>query len=207
MRGGTATVAALASVLALTGCAPVPPASVPASAPVTAPGNRLDGYGAAQSVSDAQFRAARPGLRRVGYRNCDGYSVQLLVPRQVARDGGPQWLWWEITPYLAGANSSYRVTVPEDFRNWRTERRVDAGWQVQGRVTATDRRNTPRQLSFSAAEIGASRPVAQDLREAIGLGPDPLSPGSYRVQASDFIVETPSGGRCALRPFWVFDIQ
>ena len=165
--------------------------------------------GADPRASDAQFRAERPALRRVGYRNCDGYSMELLVPRQVARDPRGQGIWWQITPYQPGRASSYSVTVPEDFDmpGWRTERRAGNGWQVLERPAAAHLRDQPRRAVFSAASLGPSLPIRLGLAEAIGVPADQLSPGSYRVQASDFIVETASGGRCAMRPFWVFDVQ
>lgn len=158
---------------------------------------------------DAQFHAERPGLRRVGYRNCDGYSMELLVPRQVARDPRGQGIWWRITPYLPGRNAGYQITVPDNasMPGWRTERRGGNGWQAMPRPTAAGTGVAPRRQVLTAAGIGASLPVRLDLAAVIGLPPDQLTPGSYRVQAPDFTVETPAGGRCAMRPFWVFDIQ
>lgn len=184
-------------VLMLAGCA--------AQVPMAPPGPEA----AAMRNSDAQFRAERPMLRRVGYRNCDGYSMELLVPRQVARDPRGQNIWWQITPYLPGRNSSYLISVPDDFDmpGWRTQRRAGNGWQALERSSAAHLRDTPRRITFSAADLGSSLPIPQGLSDAIGVAADQLTPGSYRVQASDFIVETPSGGRCSMRPFWVFDVQ
>ena len=176
-----------------------------AQAPVSPPAGDAAGIRAQQ----AQFRAERPTLRRVGYRNCDGYSMELLVPRQVARDPRGQGIWWQITPYPPRRAGSYQVSLPEnyDMPGWRTQRRSGNGWQTLERQPAADRRGAPRRAVFSAADLGPSLPVRLDLAAAIGAPGGPLSPGSYRVQAADFIVETDSGGRCAMRPFWVFDIQ
>lgn len=192
-------VRALMLGLLLAGCVAQPPDPSPATG----------GGGGGSRALDAQFRAERPGLRRVGYRNCDGYSMELLVPRQVARDPRAQGIWWQITPYLPGRAGSYRVTVPEDFDmpGWRIQRRTENGWQLLERATAAHRRDTPRRAEFSAAELAPSLPIRLALSDAIGLPADRLTPGSYRIQAPDFTVETASGGRCAMRPFWVFDIQ
>ncbi|WP_374634627.1 hypothetical protein [Paracoccus sp. (in: a-proteobacteria)] len=184
--------------LLLAGCA----TQVPAPEPVTGGGAGLRGL-------DAQFQAERPTLRRVGYRNCDGYSMELLVPRQVARDPRGQGIWWQITPYPPARASSYQITVPEDFDmpGWRSQRRAGNGWQDLVRVPAAHRRDTPRHAVVSAADLYPSLPIRLGLADAIGVPADQLTPGSYRVQASDFVVETASGGRCSMRPFWVFDIQ
>ena len=185
-------------VALLAGCATQTQVAVPGST----------GGGATQATA-AQFRAERPALRRVGYRNCDGYAIELLVPRQIASDPRGQGIWWHVTPYLAGRHSAYRITVPDDFDapGWRTERRAGDGWQMLARASAAQGRDTPRQAVFSAADIGASLPIRQQLSDAIGVPADQLLPGSYRVQASDFTVETAAGGRCSMRPFWVFDLQ
>ena len=170
----------------------------------------IGGAGGAANLRgfEAQFRAERPGLRRVGYRNCDGYAMELLVPRQVARDPRGQAIWWHITPYLPGRHGSYRLAVPEDsgMAGWRLQRHAGTGWQDLPRPAA-HRGDAPRQAVLSPAEIGASLPVRLDLAEAIGLAPGPLSPGRYRLQAGEFTVATASGGRCSMRPFWDFDIQ
>lgn len=189
---------AVTLTLLLAGCA----GQVPGPAPVTGDGSGLP-------ASDAQFQAERPTLRRVGYRNCDGYAMELLVPRQVARDPRGQGIWWQITPYSPARAGSYQIMVPEDFdmAGWRTQRRAGDGWQELERPTAAQRRDSPRRAVVSGAELGASLPIRLGLADAIGVPADQLTPGSYRVQAPDFVVETASGGRCSMRPFWVFDIQ
>ena len=188
---------ALLMALLLAGCA--------TQAPVPPPAGDVAGI----RGPEAQFRAERPTLRRVGYRNCNGYSMELLVPRHVARDPRGQGIWWQITPYLPGRAGSYQISLPENFDmpGWRTQRRSGNGWLTLERPAAADRRDAPRRVVFSAADLGPSLPIRLDLAAAIGVPAEQLSPGSYRVQAADFIVETASGGRCAMRPFWVFDIQ
>ncbi|RCW86633.1 hypothetical protein [Paracoccus lutimaris] len=181
-------------LLMLAGCAaqtPVPP-------PVSGAAN-----GAMPRASDAQFRAERPGLRRVGYRNCDGYSMQLLVPSHVARDPRMQNVWWEISPYLPGRHASYRILVPEAGAGWRIERRVGNGWQAMapaGRGASTER-------AVTAGEMSGSLPVPLDLASVIGLPGAELLPGSYRVQSPPLSVQTLDGKTCSMRPFWVFEIR
>lgn len=159
---------------------------------------------------DADFRAERAGLRRIGYRNCDGFSMQMLVPRNIGTlDPRDQRVWWEINVYQRGRHASYRIRLPEDFDSpeWRTERRTGNGWQAMRRPQAAHPRLDPVWVSLPPGLPGASFPISRSVTEVTGLGPDALLPGTYRVQTAPFTIVVPDGQSCSMRPFWVFDIR
>lgn len=165
---------------------------------------------AVDAASTSQLAAERPGLRRVGYRNCEGFAMQMLVPQDVGQtDPRHQNVWWEITPYQPDRHASYRIRVPEDFDTpeWRTERRAGTGWQMLERPQAAHPRLEALWTTLPAAQVGTSFAIARSVTDVTALGPEMLVPGTYRVQTAAFTVQVPNGQSCSMRPFWVFDIR
>lgn len=195
---------ALALPLLIAGCA--------APAGLRDPGSAQTAQPARAEITgpDADFRAERPGLRRIGYRNCDGFSMQMLVPPDPgAGDPRAQRVWWEIKVYQPGRHASYRIRLPEDFDSpaWRSERRVGGTWQALPRPQAAHPRRDPVWVSLASDRVGASLPISHSVSDVTGLGADTLRPGTYRIQTAPFTVIVPGGQSCSMQPFWVFDIR
>lgn len=195
---------ALALLMLIAGCA--------APAGLRNPGSTqtADPAGAGITGPDADLRAERPGLRRIGYRNCDGFSMQMLVPQDPgAGDPRAQRVWWEINVYQPGRHASYRIRLPEDFDGpaWRSERRVGGTWQALARAQAAHLRRDPVWVSLPSDRVGASLPIPRSVSDVTGLGADALVPGTYRIQTAPFTVIVPGGQSCSMQPFWVFDIR
>lgn len=170
--------AALLALILLAGCAAT------GTAPAVAPGAQP--VGAASAAAD--FAAARPGLRRIGYRNCDGYAVELFAPARVGRatiEG--QSLFLRAYAYRAGG--AIRTRLPGAAA--RVQQRSGSGW-----------RDLPLTVSGSGSIGGAFTSVP--LVAQLGQGAS-LPPGRYRLWLGQFSASR-DGASCAISPVWQFDI-
>lgn len=177
--------AAAALVLALlAGCAAVPQGGAPmpaAASPDT---------GQAQAALSAQ----RAGLRRIGYRNCDGYAIELFAPARIPAASAPQQSLF-LRAYAYRAGGPIRLDVPGAAA--RLQRQTGSGWQDLPRPAAQGGSSVPG----SPAGAVASASLAGQLGFV-----EPLIPGHYRVWLGRFSASRAGGSACAMTPVWQFDI-
>lgn len=187
-----------ALILSLAGCAaPVGVVNVP-PVPTAAPERPAEAQGAAR----AAFAAARPGLRRIGYRNCSGFSMELFAPARVSRAGlEAQSFWWVLRSYAPGRHGNLRLTTPDTGR---LEARSGQGWQDMPRVrfARVDARSVP------VGDLTGGAVIRLPMAELLGLSPDAApAPGSYRFWSDRFYAQGDLGPVCTMSPMWRFDLQ
>ncbi len=161
----------------------------------------------AASPGQADFNAARPELRRVGFRDCNGVSMQLWVPRQVGAAADGQQIWWQIDQYGPGRYASLNLIAPTDFHAaaWRTQKLQGGRWgDIQRRSAAAE---PDTRQTLSAGQLGRTWAMPLDLIGAIGVTPGIDPAGSYRVHSGSFVIGLPGGASCAMSPFWDFEIR
>ncbi len=135
------------------------------------------------------FEASRHDLRRIGYRNCNGYEIHLFAPRQVSSiDEGPS-LFMTARAYRGGAVT---LNLPVDAQ--RLQRRVSGRWQDVPLPTRTGDQITGQDV------------VMLSLSRILGGGSGALSAGQYRLWFSQLSAEQAAGGYCAISPVWLFQI-
>lgn len=187
-----------AFVLALSGCSAqvsgvtAPP--VPATAPARAP--------EAMAPARAAFAAARPGLRRIGYRNCSGFSMELFAPARVSRSGlEVQSFWWVLRSYQPARHGAVRLTTPDTGR---LEQRAGQGWQQmpRDRFASVDAVDVPVGDMLAGAVIRL--PMASVMGLAQGSTPEP---GSYRFWSERLYAQGDLGPVCNMSPMWQFDLE
>lgn len=177
--------AALAAILLIAGCAAPTgqgPGATTASAPASAP--------ASVSATVADFAAARPGLRRIGYRNCDGFAMELFAPARMTMASVPgQALFLRAYAYRgAGEIRTQLQSHPA-----RLERQAGGQWQDLP-VTAA----APGPVSGGNL---AQVPLLQQLGQA-----GPLPPGHYRLWLGTFMASR-GAATCSMAPVWQFDLD
>ncbi|HRM73852.1 MAG TPA: hypothetical protein PLI13_03965 [Paracoccus sp. (in: a-proteobacteria)] len=173
--------AALAAILLIAGCA-APTGQGPGA--TTAPAS------ASASPSAADFAAARPGLRRIGYRNCDGFAMELFAPARMTMASVPgQALFLRAYAYRgAGEIRTQLQSHPA-----RLERQAGGQWQDLP-VTAA----APGPVSGGNL---AQVPLLQQLGQA-----GPLPPGHYRLWLGTFMASR-GAATCSMAPVWQFDLD
>lgn len=145
----------------------------------------------APTASAADFNTARPGLRRIGYRNCDGYAIELFAPaRPSAANTGQQALYLNASAYRGGG--AIRLTLPGVAT--RLQRQTGGGWQ-----------DLPMVAGSGAGTVGgplAAVSLSGQLGQSI-----PLPAGHYRAWLGQFSASRAGGSACAITPVWQFDLS
>lgn len=150
--------------------------------------------------AQAQFAAQRAGLRRIGYRNCNGFDLQLYAPQQVTPTGAGQSLFLRAQAYRAIGGGQFTLTVPGTAP--RLQRQTSAGWQdLPMNASAAS-----RSLAVPAAQLATGAVVSLPLAPALGQRA-PLTPGRYRLWLGQFAAQQSGGSACAMQPVWLFDIR
>ena len=143
------------------------------------------------AASAADFRASRPGLRRIGYRNCDGYAIELFAPARLsAARANQQSLFLNAYAYRGGG--AVRLTLPGAAT--RLQRQTAGGWQ-----------DLPLAAATGGGSVGgplAAVTLAQQLGQSA-----PLQPGRYRAWLGQFSASRAGGATCAIAPLWQFDLS
>lgn len=185
-RAAAAAAALLLALLA--GCGAAPQGGAPVAS-AAAPGD-----GAAQAQAASALSAQRAGLRRIGYRNCDGYAIELFAPARItAASASQQALFLRAYAYRAGG--AIRLDLPGAAP--RLQQQTGSGWQDLPR---------PAALGGGAVTGGSSGAVASaSLPRQLGVT-DPLNPGHYRAWLGRFSASRAGGAACAMTPVWQFDI-
>lgn len=162
---------ALLALALLAGCAaPGGPAVTPAG-PVAAAANMPD----------------RASLRRIGYRNCNGYAMELFAPARVTTASvAGQALYLRAYPYRGGG--AIQTQLPGAAT--RVQQQAGSGWRDLPVVAAG---------SASAGGSVASVPLAQQ------FGQVAVQPGRYRLWLGSFSASR-GGAVCSINPVWQFDI-
>lgn len=173
------------AALALAGCAAAPGGPV---APVA-------GLSADQGQAQAAYAAARPGLRRIGYRNCDGYAIELFAPARVTAASAPQQSLF-LRAYAYRAGGAIRLSLPGAAP--RLQQQAGTGW-----------RDLPRPSALAGSGVtgsatGALAPAA--LPSQLGFV-EPMTPGHYRAWLGQFSASRAGGSACAMAPVWQFDMS
>ena len=178
--------AAALSLALLAGCAAVPQGGAPTNAVP----------GADTGQAQAALTSQRAGLRRIGYRNCDGYAIELFAPARITAASAPgQSLFLRAYAYRAGG--PIRLNLPGAAT--RLQRQTAAGWQ-----------DLPRQSALGGSAVtGSSSGAVASASLPLQLGfVEPMNPGHYRAWLGQFSASRAGGGRaCAMTPVWQFDIS
>ena len=171
----------------LAGCAAAPGAVVAPVATLPA----AAGQGQAQSA----YAAQRAGLRRIGYRNCDGYAIELFAPARISASSAPgQSLFLRAYAYRAGG--AIRLNLPGAAP--RLQQQAATGWRDLPR---------PSALAGSSVSGSASGAIASaSLPQQLGITA-PMTPGHYRAWLGQFSATRAGGASCAITPVWQFDIS
>ncbi|TRW98238.1 hypothetical protein FNJ84_05515 [Paracoccus sp. M683] len=165
--------ASLMALALLAGCAA--PVVVQQAAPVTGP------------MVSAAAMPDRASLRRIGYRNCDGYAMELLAPRQVSvASVAGQALYLRAYPYRAGGAIQTRLPGVAA----RIQQQTGSGW---------------RDLPVVAAGSGSTGGATASVSLAGQLGQVAPQPGHYRLWLGQFSASR-GGATCSMSPVWQFDI-
>ncbi|AUH63691.1 hypothetical protein [Paracoccus zhejiangensis] len=175
------------AALLLAGCAAAPGATV---APV---GNVP--IAAGQGQAQASYASQRAGLRRIGYRNCDGYAIELFAPARIsAASASGQSLFLRAYAYRGGG--PIRLSLPGAAS--RLQQQTASGWQ-----------ELPRQSALAGSSVTGSTSGAiasASLPQQLGFV-EPMNPGHYRAWLGQFSATRAGGASCAITPVWQFDIS
>lgn len=167
---------AAALVLVLAGCA-APAVTPPVSLPVAQPAPVVAAAGPSALPTGV-------GLRRIGYRNCNGFDMQLFAPmRPGAREDA---LLLRVVAYRGVGPA--RVTLSGG--PVRLQRASDAGWQTVA---------LPPQRGAGAQPLLSGGATAVPLRQLLGQWP--LAPGRYRL----WLAPLSAGPGCSMAPVWIFE--
>ncbi|AUH32266.1 hypothetical protein [Paracoccus tegillarcae] len=188
-RVGLMAVALLAGCAATGGQAPSASMSQPPASTSPVPD---------MASAQAQFGAQRAGLRRIGYRNCNGFDIQLYAPQRVTASGAGQALFLQARSYRATGGN---VTLNVPGTASRLQRQTGAGWQdLPMRASAAG-----RSSGVSAAQLATGAVMSVPLVPALGQA-GALPAGHYRLWLGPFSAQQAGGGACTMSPVWQFDI-
>lgn len=153
-----------------------------------------------QGVAQAQFQAQRSTLRRIGYRNCDGFDIQLYAPRQVQGNGAGQALFMQARAYRAIGGGAVTLGIPGTAP--RLQRQTASGWQDLPMTASA----AARSETASAAQLAAGSVVMAPLSPTLGQVA-PLAPGNYRLWLGPFSARQAGGSACSMSPVWQFSVS
>lgn len=141
------------------------------------------------------FNATRSQLRRIGYRNCNGYAMELFAPARITSASlAQQSLFLNAYAYRAGG--AIRLNLPGAAS--RLQAQTAGGWQ-----------DLPRAATLSGSSLtgSASAAVASAALPAQLGVTAPLNPGHYRAWLGQFSASRAGGAACAMTPVWHFDLS
>ncbi len=183
--------AALLALL-LAGCA----------APQAGVAPRPDMPSAGLTSSRAAFAAARPGLRRIGDRNCDGFAMELFAPARMTRATlADAALWLGLRAYQP-SGGGYSLNAASAIAGARLDRQADGRWQPVAAGAAAP----ASDIAISSADAAASAVFRLPLSDLPGLNAG-LAPGHYRLWFGAFTARDGAGRTCRMNPMWRFDLE
>lgn len=153
-----------------------------------------------QQAKNAQFQAQRSVLRRIGYRNCNGFDIQLFAPQRLTADMAGQALYLRAKAYRATGGGAVTLTLPGNAA--RLQRQSGTGWQnLPMNAAAGASRSTA-----SAGQLAAGSVATVSVSRAVGQS-GPLAAGRYRLWLGAFTASQVGGSACSMSPVWQFSVN